>query len=80
MKSARPVGQVREDVRSRRYSIDKGKIDYKAIDHNPQIRDLLSILFCVDSATRIPSDMIGNIPQDARWSQEPWHIVSTVRR
>lgn len=52
----------------------------KTIDGDLQIGDLLSISFGFDTATRIYSEMVGNILQDTSSSLKYWHFVKLMGR
>ena len=52
----------------------------KTIDGDLQISDLLAISFGFDTATRIYSEMVGNILQDTRSSLKYWHFVKLMGR
>ena len=52
----------------------------KTIDGDLQIGDLLPISFGFDTATRIYSEMVGNILQDTRSSLKYWHFVKLMGR
>jgi pyrophosphate--fructose-6-phosphate 1-phosphotransferase len=52
----------------------------KTIDGDLQVGDLLSISFGFDTATRIYSEMVGNILQDTSSSLKYWHFVKLMGR
>lgn len=52
----------------------------KTIDGDLQFGDLLPISFGFDTATRIYSEMVGNILQDARSSLKYWHFIKLMGR
>ncbi|HPT51267.1 MAG TPA: diphosphate--fructose-6-phosphate 1-phosphotransferase [Accumulibacter sp.] len=52
----------------------------KTIDGDLQIGNLLSISFGFDTATRIYSEMVGNILQDTSSSLKYWHFVKLMGR
>ncbi|HMV04395.1 MAG TPA: diphosphate--fructose-6-phosphate 1-phosphotransferase [Accumulibacter sp.] len=52
----------------------------KTIDGDLQISELLSISFGFDTATRIYSEMVGNILQDTSSSLKYWHFVKLMGR
>ncbi len=52
----------------------------KTIDGDLQISDLLAISFGFDTATRIYSEMVGNILQDTSSSLKYWHFVKLMGR
>ncbi len=52
----------------------------KTIDGDLQIGDLLPISFGFDTATKIYSEMVGNIAQDTRSSLKYWHFVKLMGR
>ena len=52
----------------------------KTIDGDLQIGDLLPISFGFDTATRIFSEMVGNILQDTRSSLKYWHFIKLMGR
>ena len=52
----------------------------KTIDGDLQIGDLLPISFGFDTATKIYSEMVGNILQDSRSSLKYWHFVKLMGR
>ncbi len=52
----------------------------KTIDGDLQIPDLLPISFGFDTATRIYSELLGNILQDTPSSQKYWHFVKLMGR
>jgi pyrophosphate--fructose-6-phosphate 1-phosphotransferase len=52
----------------------------KTIDGDLQIGDLLAISFGFDTATRIYSEMVGNILQDTSSSLKYWHFVKLMGR
>jgi pyrophosphate--fructose-6-phosphate 1-phosphotransferase len=52
----------------------------KTIDGDLQIAGLLSISFGFDTATRIYSEMVGNILQDTSSSLKYWHFVKLMGR
>ncbi|MDS4014800.1 MAG: diphosphate--fructose-6-phosphate 1-phosphotransferase [Candidatus Accumulibacter sp.] len=52
----------------------------KTIDGDLQIGELLSISFGFDTATRIYSEMVGNILQDTSSSLKYWHFVKLMGR
>ena len=52
----------------------------KTIDGDLQIGDLLPISFGYDTATKIYSEMVGNILQDTRSSLKYWHFIKLMGR
>lgn len=52
----------------------------KTIDGDLQVGDLLAISFGFDTATRIYSEMVGNILQDTSSSLKYWHFVKLMGR
>ena len=52
----------------------------KTIDGDLQIGDLLPISFGFDTATKIYSEMVGNILQDTKSSLKYWHFVKLMGR
>ncbi len=52
----------------------------KTIDGDLQIGDLLPISFGFDTATKIYSEMVGNILQDTRSSLKYWHFIKLMGR
>jgi pyrophosphate--fructose-6-phosphate 1-phosphotransferase len=52
----------------------------KTIDGDLQLGDLLAISFGFDTATRIYSEMVGNILQDTSSSLKYWHFVKLMGR
>ncbi|MDR3221670.1 MAG: diphosphate--fructose-6-phosphate 1-phosphotransferase [Candidatus Accumulibacter sp.] len=52
----------------------------KTIDGDLQIDDLLPISFGFDTATKIYSEMVGNILQDTRSSLKYWHFIKLMGR
>lgn len=52
----------------------------KTIDGDLQVGDLLPISFGFDTATKIYSEMVGNILQDTRSSLKYWHFVKLMGR
>ena len=52
----------------------------KTIDGDLQIGNLLPISFGFDTATKIYSEMVGNILQDTRSSLKYWHFVKLMGR
>jgi pyrophosphate--fructose-6-phosphate 1-phosphotransferase len=52
----------------------------KTIDGDLQIGKLLPISFGFDTATRIYSEMVGNILQDTRSSLKYWHFIKLMGR
>lgn len=52
----------------------------KTIDGDLQVGDLLSISFGFDTATRIYSELVGNILQDTSSSLKYWHFVKLMGR
>ena len=52
----------------------------KTIDGDLQIGDLLPISFGFDTATKIYSELVGNILQDTRSSLKYWHFVKLMGR
>jgi pyrophosphate--fructose-6-phosphate 1-phosphotransferase len=52
----------------------------KTIDGDLQIGGLLPISFGFDTATRIYSELVGNILQDARSSLKYWHFIKLMGR
>ena len=52
----------------------------KTIDGDLQIGDLLPISFGFDTATKIYSEIVGNILQDTRSSLKYWHFVKLMGR
>jgi pyrophosphate--fructose-6-phosphate 1-phosphotransferase len=52
----------------------------KTIDGDLQVRDLLPISFGFDTATKIYSEMVGNILQDTPSSRKYWHFIKVMGR
>lgn len=52
----------------------------KTIDGDLQIGELLPISFGFDTATKIYSEMVGNILQDTRSSLKYWHFIKLMGR
>jgi pyrophosphate--fructose-6-phosphate 1-phosphotransferase len=52
----------------------------KTIDGDLQIEGLLPISFGFDTATKIYSEMVGNILQDTRSSLKYWHFIKLMGR
>lgn len=52
----------------------------KTIDGDLQLGDLLPISFGYDTATKIYSEMVGNILQDTPSSRKYWHFVKLMGR
>ncbi|MDD5457263.1 MAG: diphosphate--fructose-6-phosphate 1-phosphotransferase [Candidatus Margulisbacteria bacterium] len=52
----------------------------KTIDGDLQIGDLLPISFGFDTATKIYSEMVGNILQDTPSSRKYWHFIKLMGR
>ncbi|MDR1367647.1 MAG: diphosphate--fructose-6-phosphate 1-phosphotransferase [Candidatus Accumulibacter sp.] len=52
----------------------------KTIDGDLQVKGLLPISFGFDTATKIYSEMVGNILQDTRSSLKYWHFVKLMGR
>ncbi len=52
----------------------------KTIDGDLQIGDLLPISFGFDTATKIYSEVVGNILQDTRSSLKYWHFIKLMGR
>jgi diphosphate-dependent phosphofructokinase len=52
----------------------------KTIDGDLQIGDILPISFGFDTATKIYSEMVGNILQDTPSSRKYWHFVKLMGR
>ncbi len=52
----------------------------KTIDGDLQIGDLLPISFGFDTATKIYSEIVGNIVQDTRSSLKYWHFIKLMGR
>jgi pyrophosphate--fructose-6-phosphate 1-phosphotransferase len=52
----------------------------KTIDGDLQIGDLLPISFGFDTATKIYSEMVGNILQDTKSSLKYWHFIKLMGR
>lgn len=52
----------------------------KTIDGDLQVGDLLPISFGFDTATKIYSEMVGNILQDTRSSLKYWHFIKLMGR
>ncbi len=52
----------------------------KTIDGDLQIGDILPISFGFDSATKIYSEMVGNILQDTPSSRKYWHFIKLMGR
>ena len=52
----------------------------KTIDGDLQVGDLLPISFGYDTATKIYSEMVGNILQDTPSSRKYWHFIKLMGR
>jgi pyrophosphate--fructose-6-phosphate 1-phosphotransferase len=52
----------------------------KTIDGDLQVQDLLPISFGFDTATKIYSELVGNILQDTPSSRKYWHFVKLMGR
>ena len=52
----------------------------KTIDGDLQVDDLLPISFGFDTATKIYSELVGNILQDTRSSLKYWHFIKLMGR
>lgn len=52
----------------------------KTIDGDLQVGDLLPISFGFDTATRIYSELVGNILQDTPSSRKYWHFIKLMGR
>jgi diphosphate-dependent phosphofructokinase len=52
----------------------------KTIDGDLQVKDLLPISFGFDTATKIYSEMVGNLLQDTRSSLKYWHFIKLMGR
>jgi pyrophosphate--fructose-6-phosphate 1-phosphotransferase len=52
----------------------------KTIDGDLQIGDILPISFGFDTATKVYSEMVGNILQDTPSSRKYWHFVKVMGR
>lgn len=52
----------------------------KTIDGDLQVGDILPISFGYDTATKIYSEMVGNILQDTPSSRKYWHFVKVMGR
>ena len=52
----------------------------KTIDGDLQVGDLLPISFGFDTATKIYSELVGNILQDTRSSLKYWHFIKLMGR
>ncbi len=52
----------------------------KTIDGDLQIGDLLPISFGFDTATKVYSEMVGNILQDTPSSRKYWHFIKVMGR
>ncbi len=52
----------------------------KTIDGDLQVGDLLPISFGFDTATKIYSEMVGNILQDTPSSRKYWHFIKLMGR
>ncbi len=52
----------------------------KTIDGDLQIRELLPISFGFDTATKIYSELVGNLLQDTRSSLKYWHFIKLMGR
>jgi len=52
----------------------------KTIDGDLQVQDLLPISFGFDTATKVYSELVGNILQDTPSSRKYWHFVKLMGR
>ncbi len=52
----------------------------KTIDGDLQVRNLLPITFGFDTATRVYSELVGNILQDTPSSRKYWHFMKVMGR